>query len=466
MMVDAFNAMPERKGKPDVRSDDKAMKRLFKESIKVKDILSANKVADIKVPELLDYVTLRFLMERTEFERKSAHILDKVSIPVNEALDRAGLTIDNIDQVEILGGGLRVPRVLDLIKQAVNNKELMVHLNGDEAMCFGSAFIAANSSSSFKVRKVYLTQHPSFEYRMQISQLEPADVSGSEEITYNKDFTLFKTSDYLGAKKTISMSYDRNLKIDVYAVYAQADEQHLATYILDEITDIAKNEIAVKEGSTKPKLTLKFELNRSHLLSIEKAEIKIDELVRTEVPKNKTLKSNSTENAEGSMEAAAEGKETENTQDEKVVEEAVVEEPVFEEKVVPHVYPLVANQTLHGNRLLNKDQIKAAKDRIKALEKRDSDKFKTDQAKNTFEALVYEFRTWLNEEENQVYESKDEIEKLVDKCNKGEDWLYEAGEDVGFKEYQTKGYDLQGAYSKLKVRKQEHQFREKELGQV
>lgn len=166
------------------------------------------------------------------------------------------------------------------------------------------------------------------------------------------------------------------------------------------------------------------------------------------------------------MEAAAEGKETENTQDEKVGVEAVVEEPVFEEKVVPHVYPLFANQTLHGNRLLNKDQIKAAKDRIKALEKRDSDKFKTDQAKNTFEALVYEFRTWLNEEENQVYESKDEIEKLVDKCNKGEDWLYEAGEDVGFKEYQTKGYDLQGAYSKLKVRKQEHQFREKELGQV
>ena len=32
-----------------------------------------------------------------------------------------------------------------------------------------------------------------------------------------------------------------------------------------------------------------------------------------------------------------------NSQDEKVVEEAVVEEPVFEEKVVPHVYPLVAN---------------------------------------------------------------------------------------------------------------------------
>jgi len=56
-----------------------------------------------------------------------------------------------------LGGGLRVPRVHELIKAATGKNELMVHLNGDEAMCFGAAFIAANSSSSFKVRKVYLT---------------------------------------------------------------------------------------------------------------------------------------------------------------------------------------------------------------------------------------------------------------------------------------------------------------------
>ena len=39
----------------------------------------------------------------------------------------------------------------------MDDKELHVHLNGDEAMSFGSAFIAANSTSIFKVRKVYLT---------------------------------------------------------------------------------------------------------------------------------------------------------------------------------------------------------------------------------------------------------------------------------------------------------------------
>lgn len=82
MLVEAFNAMPERKGKADVRTNEKAMKRLFKESIKVKDILSANKVADVKVPELVDYVTLRTLLERSDFEARSKHLLDRVGIPV------------------------------------------------------------------------------------------------------------------------------------------------------------------------------------------------------------------------------------------------------------------------------------------------------------------------------------------------------------------------------------------------
>jgi len=68
MMVEAFNALPERKNKADVRTNDRAMKRLFKESIKVKDILSANKIADIKVPELVDYVTLKTVLQRSDFE--------------------------------------------------------------------------------------------------------------------------------------------------------------------------------------------------------------------------------------------------------------------------------------------------------------------------------------------------------------------------------------------------------------
>ena len=41
-------------------------------------------------------------------------------------------------------------------------------MNGDEAMSFGSSYIAANNTSSFKVRKVFLTQHPKYDVRIKI----------------------------------------------------------------------------------------------------------------------------------------------------------------------------------------------------------------------------------------------------------------------------------------------------------
>lgn len=149
MLVEKFNELPERKGKADVRTNVRAMKRLQKEAIKTKDVLSSNRLADVKVPELLDYVTLKTQLKREDFEARSEHIFSKIDVPVQRVLEISGLSLDDIDQVEILGGGLRVPKVQELIKEATGKSELMVHLNGDESMSFGSSFIAANYSDQF-----------------------------------------------------------------------------------------------------------------------------------------------------------------------------------------------------------------------------------------------------------------------------------------------------------------------------
>jgi hypothetical protein len=55
---------------------------------------------------------------------------------------------------------------------------------------------------------------------------------------------------------------------------------------------------------------------------------------------------------------------------------------------------------IHDALLLSEGMKKEAKTRIKAQEKRDSDKDKTDEAKNTYESLIYEFRSWLTDDEN------------------------------------------------------------------
>lgn len=101
--------------------------------------------------------------------------------PVHEAVKKAGLTVDEIDQVEIIGGGIRVPQVTKLLEQGLNGKKLNVHLNGDEAMCFGSAFLGSNSSSSFRVGKVLMTQKPDYDIKLIISPLRADAVITTKE---------------------------------------------------------------------------------------------------------------------------------------------------------------------------------------------------------------------------------------------------------------------------------------------
>lgn len=111
ILAEQFNSMKERAGKPDIRGNAKAMRRLYKESGKIKDVLSANKITDVKIPELADYVTLQFKLEREVYEKACEHLFKRVENPIKQALDNAGLTANDIDSVEILGGGLRVPKV-------------------------------------------------------------------------------------------------------------------------------------------------------------------------------------------------------------------------------------------------------------------------------------------------------------------------------------------------------------------
>ena len=112
---------------------------------------------------------------------------------------------------------------------------------------------------------------------------------------------------------------------------------------------------------------------------------------------------------------------------------------------------------------LNDDQIAAAKKRIKAHEKRDDEKKLTDEAKNSFESLIYEFRAFLQDDDCEAFVSDEDRMELVKKTGDFEDWLYDDGSDVGYKVYQEKHYELLADYSKIKNRKEQHEEREQHV---
>lgn len=97
---------------------------------------------------------------------------------------------------------------------------------------------------------------------------------------------LYKTTkDYLGQKKTIQLTYDKAMEIEVHAVRGGDEPEYelLQTFTLNELADIANKTVALKEGSTKPKVSLSFELTRSHLLKLNKVSVEIIETKMEEI---------------------------------------------------------------------------------------------------------------------------------------------------------------------------------------
>lgn len=131
----------------------------------------------------------------------------------------------------------------------MDGKDLSVHLNGDEAMCFGSAFIAANSSSSMKVKQVFLTANPPFDVNLKISPLDPSDAiseddqkaEGIEEedvIKYVQEIKLFNSTDYMGKSKGLSMNYNKNMKLELFKIDEEgAEVELLETFTLDDVKE-------------------------------------------------------------------------------------------------------------------------------------------------------------------------------------------------------------------------------------
>lgn len=365
MLVNKFNSMKERQGKADIRGNGRVMKRLYKEASSIKDILSANRMVNVKIPELHDYVTLAFELTRDEFEQECEKLFQRVRGPINAALEQAKLSADQIDQIEILGGGIRVPKVQAILKETMNDMELNVHLNGDEAMSFGSAFIASNSSASYKVRKVYLTQHPRSDIKIKITPLtmegEEADLEKSE-IDYTKDTVLYTRNDYLGQRKTIHVEYDRNMLITASTVLDDGTEEDIVSYEITDISKVMAKEVFKNGNTTTPKVSLSFEINRSNLFQLSSAKLTASETTYELVEKKKPEpKKTEKENDEAFDDDEAKSPETDDSQAdeepkqeeeaEEPTEPAEEEEPEYKEVITPLDFSLEKiNETRIGAR--------------------------------------------------------------------------------------------------------------------
>ncbi|HWF13644.1 MAG TPA: molecular chaperone DnaK [Candidatus Acidoferrales bacterium] len=127
----------------DVSKDRMAVQRLKEAAEKAKIELSQMQETDINLPFLTADASgpkhLQLKLTRAKLEQLMEDILQRTIGPTKQALSDAGITPDKIDEVVLVGGSTRIPRVLQIVKDLFGGKEPHKGVNPDEVVAVGAA---------------------------------------------------------------------------------------------------------------------------------------------------------------------------------------------------------------------------------------------------------------------------------------------------------------------------------------
>ncbi|KAK1860816.1 hypothetical protein I4F81_003402 [Pyropia yezoensis] len=142
-LMEFFAKLYKRKYDKDATKDKKAMGKLRREAEKAKRQLSTQTQVRIEIEALVDGQDLSETLTRARFEELNADLFKKTLKPVAKVLKDAGLSTKEVDEIVMVGGSTRIPKVQALVKEFFGGKELHLDINPDEAIAYGATVQAA-----------------------------------------------------------------------------------------------------------------------------------------------------------------------------------------------------------------------------------------------------------------------------------------------------------------------------------
>jgi len=130
----------------DLSKDKMALQRLRETAEKAKIELSSSTESQINLP----YIThseqgplhLDTKLSRAEFQKMTSDLLDRCKAPFQQVIKDAGVSLDKIHHVVLVGGSTRMPAVVELVKDLTGGKEPNKGVNPDEVVAVGASLQA------------------------------------------------------------------------------------------------------------------------------------------------------------------------------------------------------------------------------------------------------------------------------------------------------------------------------------
>ena len=136
------------KFKHDISTNKRAQRRLRTACEKAKRTLSSSSTANIEIDSLYEGMDFNTTITRAKFEHLCEDLFKKTISPVEHVLKDSKLSKNQIDEIVLVGGSTRIPKIQEMLSEFFNGKELCKSINPDECVAYGAAIQGAILSGS------------------------------------------------------------------------------------------------------------------------------------------------------------------------------------------------------------------------------------------------------------------------------------------------------------------------------
>ncbi|EFX03751.1 er hsp70 chaperone [Grosmannia clavigera kw1407] len=155
-IINHFAKQFNKKNSVDVTSDKKAMGKLKREAEKAKRTLSSQMSTRIEIESFFGGEDFSETLTRAKFEELNLDLFKKTLKPVEQVLKDAKVSKSEIDDIVLVGGSTRIPKVISLLEEFFGGKKASKGINPDEAVAFGAAVQAGVLSGEEGTEEIVL----------------------------------------------------------------------------------------------------------------------------------------------------------------------------------------------------------------------------------------------------------------------------------------------------------------------
>uniref|UniRef100_A0A8C2FSE8 Hypoxia up-regulated protein 1 n=1 Tax=Cyprinus carpio TaxID=7962 RepID=A0A8C2FSE8_CYPCA len=461
----------QKKSKKDVRENLRAMAKLLKEAQRLKTVLSANAEHTAQIEGLMDDIDFKAKVTRSEFEALCEDLFDRVPGPVKEALAAAEMNMDEIEQVILVGGSTRVPKVQDVLLKAVGKEELSKNINADEAAAMGAVYQAAALSKAFKVKPFLVRDAAVFPIQVEFSR-ETEEEDGVKTVKHNKRILFQRMAPYPQRKVITFNRYTDDFVFYInYGDLSFLSEQDLKVFGSQNLTTVKLSGVgsSFKKHSDAESKGIKahFNMDESGVLILDRVESVFETIVE-EKEEESTLTSKfwkclsllcvqlgntiSSLFGGGSSEPNVtepvtviliESGETEAEKPEEKSDAEKTEETEADKKSKPLKKSKISEDItveLEVNDVL--DPSTEDMEVLQDLTNRDLEKQEREKTLNSLEAFIFETQDKMYQNEYLAVVTEEEKEQITGKLSEASNWMDEEGYTAGTKELKEKLSEL------------------------